>query len=111
MKTQMIKNLLETTEIKNYNAERKELNHPRLERDNQDFQALTNIINSTINPFLSKVNQNSLFNLKTGKQASKVTETYLLTMFEDENSKRITFVEECKKRGDRFEELIKKSKI
>ena len=65
------------TEIKNYNAEIKELNNPRIERDHQDLQALTNIINSTINPFLPTANQNSLFNLKTGKQASKSTEAYL----------------------------------
>ena len=30
MKTRVIKNLLEMTEIKNYNAETKELNHPRI---------------------------------------------------------------------------------
>ena len=40
MKTQIIKSLLKITEIKNYNAERKELNHPRIERDHQDLQAL-----------------------------------------------------------------------
>ena len=52
-----------------------------------------------------------MFNLKTGKQASKATEVYLLTVFEKGNSKRDTFVEECQKRGDRFKEPIKKSKI
>ena len=40
MKTQIIKSLLKITEIKNYNAETKELNHPRIERDHQDLQAL-----------------------------------------------------------------------
>ena len=77
MKAQIIKSLLEMTVLKNYNAETKEVNHPRIERDHKDLQALTNIINSTINSFLSTVNQNSLFNLKTGKQASKSTEAYL----------------------------------
>ena len=67
MKTQIIKSLLEMTEIKNYNAETKESNHPRIERDHQDLQALANIINSKINPFLPTDNQNSLFNLKTCK--------------------------------------------
>ena len=49
--------------------------------------------------------------MKTGKQASKATEAYLLTVLEEGNSKRDTFVEQCQKRGDRFEEPIKKSKI
>ena len=79
------------TEINNYNAETKDLNHPRIERDYQDLQAY--IINSTINSFLPTVNQNSLFNLKTGKQASKAKEAYLLTLIEKGNSKRDTFVE------------------
>ena len=43
------------TKIKNYNAETKELNHSRIERDHQDLQALANIINSTINPFLQRL--------------------------------------------------------
>ena len=54
---QMIKSLLEMTEIKNYNAETKELNHPRIERDYQDLQALTNIINSTINLFFQRLSK------------------------------------------------------
>ena len=111
MKTQIIKSLPEMTDIKNYNGETKELNHPRIERDHQVLLALTNIINSTINPILPTVNQSSLFNLKTNKQISKAREAYLLTVFEKGNSKRDTFVEECQKRGDRFEEPIKKSKI
>ena len=40
MKTKIIKSLLEMTEIKNYNAETKELNHPRIKRDHKDLQAL-----------------------------------------------------------------------
>ena len=111
MKTQIIKSLFEITEIKNYNAETKSLNHPRTERDHQDLQALTAIINSKFKPFLPTVNQISLFNLKTGKQGSKPTEAYLLTVLEEGNSNRHTYVEQCQKRGDRFEEPIKKSKI
>ena len=60
------------TEVKNYNAETKEINHPRIDRDHQDLQTLTNISNSSINPFIPTVNQNSLFNLKTGKQHLKL---------------------------------------
>ena len=37
MKTQIIKRLLKMTEIKNYNAETKELNYPRIERDHLRF--------------------------------------------------------------------------
>ena len=90
MKTKIIRSLLEMAEIKNYNAEMKELNHPRIERNHQDMQALTNITTYTINPYLPMVNQNSLINLKTSKNASKTAEAFLLTMFEKGNSKRDT---------------------
>ena len=40
MKTQIIKSRLEMTKIKNYNAETKEINRPRIEKDHQDLQAL-----------------------------------------------------------------------
>ena len=33
MKTQITKSFLEITEIENYNAETKELNHPRIEKE------------------------------------------------------------------------------
>ena len=52
-----------------------------------------------------------MFNLKTGKQASKATEVVLLTVLEERNSKRDTFMEECQTRDDRFEERINKSKV
>ena len=50
-------------------------------------------------------------NLKTGKQAFKATETYLLTALEKRISKRDTFIEKCQKRGNMVEELIKKNQI
>ena len=52
-----------------------------------------------------------MFNLKTSKQAFKPTEAYLLRKFEERNSNIDTFVKECQKWGDRFEEPVKKSKI
>ena len=50
-------------------------------------------------------------NLKTGKQAFKATETYLLTALEKRISKRDTLIEKCQKRGNMVEELIKKNQI
>ena len=111
MKTQIIKSLFEITEIKNYNAETKSLNHPRTERDHQDLQALTAIINSKFKPFLPTVNQISLFNLKTGKQGSKPTEAYLLTVLEEGNSNRHTYVEQCQKGVIGLKNLLKRVKF
>ena len=62
MKTQIINSVLEITEIKNYKTETKEFNQTRIERGLRDYQTLTNMVNSTINLFLSAVNQNALFN-------------------------------------------------
>ena len=62
MKTQIINSVLEITEIKNYKTETKEFNQTRIERGLRDYQTLTNMVSSTINLFLSAVNQNALFN-------------------------------------------------
>ena len=99
------------TEIKNYNAETKELNHPRIKSDHQDLQALTNIINSTINPLLPMVNQNSLFNLKTGKQASKATEAHLLTVLEEEIPREIHLWKNVRKGVIGLKNLLKRVKF
>ena len=62
MKTQIINSVLEITEIKNYKTETKEFNQTRIERGLRDYQTLKNMVSSTINLFLSAVNQNALFN-------------------------------------------------
>ena len=75
------------------------------------FSAIGKLIEGSFKPFLPTVNQISLFNLKTGQHVSTPTEEYLLTVLEEGKSNRHTNVEQCQKRGDRFEEPIKKSKI
>ena len=50
-------------------------------------------------------------NLKTGKQAFKATETYLLTALEKRISKRDTFIENVRKELIRLRNLLKRIKF
>ena len=111
MRTQIVNSLLESTDLKKYNADNKELNKPRMERDKADLEQLKNIITSTINPFDKTLNPDVFFNLKTGKQSSPNTEKYLLNIFTDGAKRRDNFVSECCKRPARFEEAIHKTNI
>ena len=75
------------------------------------FSAIGKLIEGSFKPFLPTVNQISLFNLKTGKQGSKPTEAYLLTVLEEGNSNRHTYVEQCQKGVIGLKNLLKRVKF
>ena len=106
-RTQIVNQLLEVADMKNSQAETKDLGAPRMKKDKMCLKNIKEIILSSVNPFSANINKDGLFNLKTGKQASEETEKYLLG---DSEEKRNSFVTECIERGDRFEEPIKKTK-
>ena len=81
MRSQIVNSLLEVTDLKSYNSDNKELNKPRMERDNKDVDKIKEFICATTNPFKKGINKDALFNLKMGEQASESTETFLLSVF------------------------------
>ena len=64
-------------------------------RDKEDLEKLKKLITSTINLFQQRRHKDCLFNLKTGKQVTKVAETYLLNVIKEEKRKRDAFISEC----------------
>ena len=65
----------------------------------------------TLNPFDEAVNENVLFNIRTGRTLQRNVEEYLLTIKDDGEKRRNAFPKECTERSSPFEELIKKVKI
>ena len=63
-------------------------------RDKEDLEKLKKLITSTINLFQQRRHKDCLFNLKTGKQVTKVAETYLLNVIKEEKRKRDAFISE-----------------
>ena len=101
--------LLEIAELKDYHADSKELNEPRVGRDKKDLERLKEVIVNSVNPFSRDTDPEGLFNLATGKQCSAETEKYLL--HENGIQNRDDFISQCHARPARFEEPIKRVKI
>ena len=86
----------------------------QIQKDNKSINDLTKTIQNACDPFRNTRSTSSqdLFNIATGKVASKKTEYFLLNVLKDGHDKSKQFVEECCERGkNRFQETVKRTKI
>ena len=72
---------------------------------------LKKLITSTINSFQQRRHKEHLFILKTGKQVTKIAETYLLNVMKEGKRQRDAFISECQEDNNRFEKPIRKVKV
>lgn len=86
----------------------KEMRKSRVDRDNHDLQAMRQVIEDSANPFSDLLQNNTLYNIGTGKAASEHTKKYLLSISENGDKARKKFIEECSLEKDRFNLPIKK---
>ena len=75
MRSEIANTLLEYADMRRNEGGNKEVTEQRKKRD---LEKLKKLITSTINPFQQRRHKDYLFSLKTGKQVTKVAETYLL---------------------------------
>ena len=78
MRSEIANTLLEYADMRRNEGGNKEVTEQRKKRDKEDLEKLKKLITSTINPFQQRRHKDYLFSLKTGKQVTKVAETYLL---------------------------------
>ena len=64
-----------------------------------------------IDPFSSEIDKQHLYNIRTGKAASKETSTFLLNVKKTGNNLREKFIGEVNGSPSRFEEPIKRCKV
>ena len=64
-----------------------------------------------MDPFSLDLNKETLFNIVSGKAASKKATSFLLHVTDIGNRAHEGFIEECKSNPRRFEERVKKQKI
>ena len=64
-----------------------------------------------MNPFDATIDKQQLFNISSGKAASKAVQNYLITIEEIGNKLREQFIPECTDSAKRFEKAISKVKI
>ena len=111
MRSEIANALLEYADMKSNEGGNKEVKEQRKKRDKEDLEKLKKLITSTINPFQQGRHKNYLFNLKTGKQVTKVAETYLLNVMKERKRQRDDFISECQDDTNRFEKTIRKVKV
>ena len=83
MRSEIANALLEHVNMKSNEGDNKEVKEQRKKGDKEDLEKLKKLIPSMINSFLQRKLKDYLFNLKTGKQITKVAETYLLDVMKN----------------------------
>ena len=89
MKSNILHAVLDCADMSISCDESKELRASRIRAEQNHLSKLNKVIKVTLNPFSKQPNKDFLFNLKTGTQASKDVEKYLLTLLKCGNEREI----------------------
>ena len=86
------------------------LRHGVMVKDNKLLHKVIDLLCAMMNPF-DPADKERLYNIATGKAASADTEKFLLSVNVRGEIAKKSFISECIKRPERFEERISKQKI
>ena len=111
MRSEISNALLKYADMKSNEGGNKEVKEQRKKKDKDDLEKLKKLITSTINPFQQRRHKEYLFNMKTGKQVTKVAEKYLLNVMKEGKRQRDAFIPECQEDTNRFEKPIRMVKV
>lgn len=89
----------------------KDLKNYRIKSDNAALKKIKAMVHDTVNPFNTELDYGNLYNLGTGKAASKSAEDFLLNLKEIGEIERKKFIVECAADPGRFESRIKRQKL
>ena len=89
----------------------KELRASRIKRDNKDMASISKALHSSLNPFDTRLHEDSLYNLKSGREASLECAASLLTIMEKGKKSRNYFLDQILTDPERFEQPIKRQKL
>lgn len=110
-RARIVSQMLEMAGMSNATDVEAELWPARIERDRTDLQNIIKKIEESCNPFSAIMNNESLCNTQTGRQASKTVEENLLNVPSLGRLQRLHFIEECIQDPDRFEKPIKRNRL
>ena len=88
----------------------RDLKESQIKRNCKDLNKIMHLIQETMNPFLPGIEKGNLYNIGSGKSASKDTEKFLLNVENIGSELRETFINECIFDSNRFEQRIKRQK-
>ena len=86
------------------------LRHGVMVKDNKLLHKVIDLLCAMMNPF-DPADKERLYNIATGKAASADTEKFLLSVNVTGEIAKKSFISECIKRPERFEERIPKQKM
>ena len=89
----------------------RDLKPNRIKKYGEHLETLILTITETMNQFSLDFNKETLFNIGSGKAASKEATSFLLHVTDIRKRACEGFIEECKNNPGRFEERIKRQKI
>ena len=88
----------------------RDLKESQIKRNCGDLNKIIHLIQETMNPFLPEIQKENLYNIGSGKSASKETEKFLLNVESIGSELRERFINECISDSNRFEQRIKRQK-
>lgn len=88
-----------------------ELERNKIKSSIQQRDKFLEAMKSTLNPFSTELDKDSLFNIKTGRAAPEHVSDFLLKVLKEGKELREKFIGECFESSDRFEKAIKKREI
>ena len=110
MKSNILNAVLDCADMSISCDESKELRASRIRVEQNHLSKLNKVIKVMLYPFSKQPNKDFLFNIKTGTQASKDVEKYLLTLLKCGNERDV-FASECSSTSERFIKSIRKTRI
>ena len=111
VRTEIISHVLEDLSMTKKEDVSQDLKSSQIKRNSQDLAAITTSIEEMMNPFSDDIDKNTLYNIGTGKSASKETTEFLLSLVKTGSDLREKFLNECISNPKRFEESISRRKI
>ena len=98
MQSELVSQVLETVNLDKVIGGTKELCQTGITKDKYDLEKIKAVIEMTLNPCDEAVNENVLFNIRTGRALQRNGEEYLLTIKDEGEKRRDGFIKEYTKR-------------
>ena len=95
MRSELVSQVLEIADLDKVIDVTKELRQTRKIKDKDDIQKIKAVIKTILNLFDKAVNENALFNIRTGRALQRNGEEYLLTIKDEGEKRRDAFIKEC----------------
>ena len=111
LRMSIFSNLLETLDLNNKEDVSADLKSHKIKKNAKTLNGILDEVEQVMNPFSGDIDKGNLYNIGTGKAASKQTSKFLLNVNNMGNEARTKFIQEVNENPTRFEDPIKRCKL